>query len=478
MNGVVTTLKVLVAVVLLASAPLALKRRWRLFLAIPLSVFQLFVPGLQVAGVPIPMAFWGGLMLWPELIREIRVVVTWKPTFCLLAIVAMYMISLLWSPERRLALQPTGYFLQFLVIFSAVLTEARHDEKLIVRLLAITVGFALLQSLVVVLFYLRPGLKLIFLTSDLSKWLISPNSLSVLFTTGRNNVLSPWKSGGLSFTDANVGAAYLGVTACIALGLALYLRRKLFGFIGGVLIAAVPFCGSKGGIILAALISILTLHVISLRYRGLRTRARLAMIAILMLGVAGWLGPKAMLGSESGGYRLLAALLEKSHVSLSGREDLWVYGSQAFLQHPIKGQGFGGWELDFPRYARKVGLSSDLLPQNTIVYLWSQGGLMAALLGLGFIYYVLRFGWRQIQDPSSPAFGLSMATIMASTWIFVQGMGENYGLIGDVHMSPLLASLLALSYLHRHPVLDRTTEYIDDTQNVAPSYIARPMAGS
>ena len=449
MNATVITLKVLVAVVLLASAPLALKRRWRLFLAIPLCVFQGFVPGMQVAGVPIPLAFWGGLMLWPELIREIRVVVSWKPTLYVLGIVALYTVSLLWSPERKLGLAPIGYFLQFLVIFAAVVTEGRRDERLILRLLVITLVMSLVEAALVAFGRVLPGTKILFLLSPVAKWVVSPNLISNLFTD-QFNIWDPTKSGGM-FVNANVAASFLGITACTALGLALHLRKRWLGALSVALLGAIAFAGSKAGLILAAAVPIVMLHAISLRYRGWRNRLRMMMVAIVIGGTFAWLGPKAIHVRESGALTQVSGFFHHSNASLSAREEIWRFGAQQFLEHPFKGQGFGGWQAEFPRYARKVGLDPGLPPEDSIIYLWSQAGALAALLGLAFIYEVLKIGWRQVRDRHSQAFGLSLAMTAAFLWTFVRGMGSNFGLLGEVHMSPILATLLALGYLQRRP---------------------------
>lgn len=450
MNGTLTTLKVLVAIVLLASAPVALKRRWRLFLAIPLSVFQVFIPGIQVAGVPIPLEFWGGLMLWPEIVTEFRVVVSWKPTLYILGIILLYTVSLLWSPDKKMGLQPIGYFAQFLVIFSAVVTEGRRDERLVIRLLTITAIMALAEALLVTIGRFSPGLKLSFLLTPVAKWVITPNILDNLFTGSFNGVMDSTKSGGL-FVNANVAATFLGVVSCTAFGLALHLRRKWLGMIGGILLGAIVFTGSKAGLILAVAIPVLALHFISLRYHGWRNRIRMTMVGIMILGVIGWLGPKAIHVGESSSYEALSAFAKKSDTSLVSRLEIWQYGAEAFLRHPFKGQGFGGWQQNFPRYARTVGLSPGLPPQNTIIYLWSQGGLLAALLGVAIIYEILRIGIRQIHDPDAPAFGLSLAMTSAFLWTFARGLGSNFTLLGDVHMSPILAALLAFAYLQRLP---------------------------
>ena len=450
MNAALITLKVLVAVVLLAGAPLALKRRWRLFLAVPLAVFQGFVPWSTVAGVPIPLAFWGGLMLWPELIRVIPEVVSWKPTAYILGIAALYTVSLLWSPDPKLGLQPIGYFLQFLVIFAAVVTEGRRDERFVLRLLLVTLALGLIQALSVVIFRLLPGLKLEFYLSSLAQWLISPNSLKVMFIKGQANVLFPSKSAGMLGVNANFSATYLGILAFIAVGFALRYRNLWLAVVALMLLTAVPFVGSKAGLILAVAMPIMALHVMSWQYRRWRTVLRMTMIGIVLAGAVAWFGPKAVEAGGAGEFRALSALLARSDVTLKTREKIWAFTPQAFAQHPFLGQGFGGWEKAILPYARKVGLSEGHFPpHNTIIYLWSQGGLLAALLGLAFMYRVLLLGWQQLRHPNPQAFGLSLAMTFAFLWTFLQGMGENYGLLGDIHMSPLLACLLALGYLHR-----------------------------
>ena len=451
MNATLILLKILVAATLLAGAPLALKRRWRLFLAVPLAVFQGFVPWSNIAGTPIPIAFWGGLLLWPELISEFRLVATWKPTACIIGIILLYSISLLWSPDRKLGLAPIGYFLEFLVIFSAVVTEGRRDEKSLFRLLFITVTLGIAQAITVVLFRVMPGLKFAFYLSSVAKWFISPNSLQHMFMSGQNNVLSPGKSGGMVGVDANFSATYLGILTFMAIGLALRYRSRWPALIGILLLAAVPFVGSKAGLILAAALPIFALQAISWQYRRWRNVSRVVMVAIIVAGTFAWFGPKAFEANKIGQYKALDSLLDRSEVTLSTREKIWEFAPRVFAQHPVLGQGFGGWQKAFIPYARQEGLPNDLPPHNTIIYLWSQGGLLAALLGLSFMQQVLKLGWREMHSGELPTFAFGFAMTFGFLWTFIQGMGENFGLIGDIHMSPLLACLLALGYLHRRP---------------------------
>lgn len=400
-------------------------------------------------------------MLWPELIREFRNVVRWKPTAYILAIVLLYVASLMWSPDRKLGLQPIGYFMQFLVIFAAVVTEGRREESAISRLLVVTLGFGLIQALSIVMFRVIPGLKLEFYLSSVAKWFISPKGIHIMLLKGQDNVLSAGKSGGMFGLDADICAPFLGILAFIAFGLALQYRRRWLAVLGLIFLGAVPFAGSKAGLMLAVALPILALQAISWQYRRWRSVLRLAMLGIVLGGIVAWLGPRAFEASEVGGYRVLSALLVRSDVTLRTREKIWAFAPQVFAEHPFLGQGFGGWEKSILPYARKVGLSEGHFPpHNTIIYLWSQGGLLAALFGLGFICEVLSLGWRQMRQPNEAAFGFALAMTFGFLWSFVQGMGENYGLLGDVHMSPLLACMLALAYLHRPQNVSVPVEFV------------------
>ncbi len=458
MNGSVTTLKVLVAIIALASAPLVLKRRWRLFLALPISAFQIFLPGLSIANTPIPVAFFGSLMLWPEFVREFKVLVSWKPTVALLGIIAMYAVSLTWSPTPKLGLPPIGYTLQFLTIFAATLAEARRNRPLVLRLLVVTLGFTLVQAVAVIVFRVMPGLKLTYLTSPLARFFISPKVVGQLFTTGVNNVVDPTKSGGILAVNANVGAIFLGMCAFVAAGLALDLRKRWLAVLAVVFFTAIAFAGSKAALLIEVGLTIISLHIISMRITHWRVRTRVSMLAVVLLATIVWLTPKALSVSQGLEYKQLSLFASRSQATLSTREKIWAYGAKAFSEHPFLGQGFGGWQDDFPRYARKVGLDPDLPPHNTIIYLWSQGSILAAILGLWYIYGILNLGQRLVFNGEISDLGINLGMSMAFLWLFLQGMGENIGLVGDG--APLLAGLLAIGCVNRERMADRVDQTI------------------
>jgi O-antigen ligase len=112
------------------------------------------------------------------------------------------------------------------------------------------------------------------------------------------------------------------------------------------------------------------------------------------------------------------------------------------MQSPIFGQGFGGWQSGFSRYADEW--NEGFPPHNTLVYLWSQSGIFAVLLALLFMVSVLHAAIKLMRIGGKDDYFLGLSLLMTSFWLFVQGMGENWGLVGEAHQEVLFAVLLAM----------------------------------
>jgi hypothetical protein len=64
-----------------------------------------------------------------------------------------------------------------------------------------------------------------------------------------------------------------------------------------------------------------------------------------------------------------------------------------------------------------------------------------------------------------------MASAGAFTWYVVQGLGENFGLVGEVHMTPLVGALLG-HLCARHDALSGYETSIEPVRSIAaPSAI-------
>jgi len=183
--------------------------------------------------------------------------------------------------------------------------------------------------------------------------------------------------------------------------------------------------------------------------KELRWKRRLQQLGLVMACFCAaatllWL---AGMHSDETSSAAVRAFAEESDATLNVRQQIWTYAATAFFERPLLGQGFGGWQQGFEIYARNAGLQEGFPPHNTLIYLWSQGGALAAALGLLFMYSVLSFAKRQLHSNGiSPSVGIGLATSISFAWVFIHGLGENFGLLGDEHMTPVLAALLALAY--------------------------------
>ena len=75
--------------------------------------------------------------------------------------------------------------------------------------------------------------------------------------------------------------------------------------------------------------------------------------------------------------------------------------------------------------------------------MWSQGGIAAVVCAAGFTAALLMFSGKRLFSRDREMFGLAFALTFGLVWIFVQALGENYSLVGDEHIEPILAVLCA-----------------------------------
>lgn len=126
----------------------------------------------------------------------------------------------------------------------------------------------------------------------------------------------------------------------------------------------------------------------------------------------------------------------------SVRLQIWSFAAQTFSNSPLLGQGFGGWQVEFLPFAEANGLNPAFPPHNTLIYLWSQSGLPAAMLSVIFMFLVLLQAWTLVRKGQEQDQQLGLLLALAAIWQFGQGMGENWGLWGDSHLLVLFATLV------------------------------------
>lgn len=138
--------------------------------------------------------------------------------------------------------------------------------------------------------------------------------------------------------------------------------------------------------------------------------------------------------------------LNQSAETAETRYQIWGYAFDSFINSPLMGQGFGGWEENYSIFSNYY-----FPPHNTLIFLWSKSGLLAALMGLLFIVSCLRVAFKGIRNQQANARELSYSFIMVIAWLFAHGFGENFGLIGEQHQMIILTIMLGVCLANNTP---------------------------
>jgi len=59
--------------------------------------------------------------------------------------------------------------------------------------------------------------------------------------------------------------------------------------------------------------------------------------------------------------------------------------------------------------------------------------------------YVLKHSVNLVMSRNEELIGVGVAVLGAFLWVFIHGMGTNFGLVGELHMEIILAALLGYS---------------------------------
>lgn len=398
------------------------------FLVLVTSVPQLYViPG----GTDIPLAFVFSFFLFPGLVSNIKFFIRKKLFILSLIIVLTQIISLLWSIEISGGFRDISYMISFWLLISGVYSLHQKEPQALMKILKLFLLVVCFEAITIILFRFLPDIKLSLILSPPMRIILGQNVLDSLVLDGtRNNFYDPEKSGGLMFINANIAACYVGISSFLAYNLARMERSPLLYLISFVLWLSVFFTGSKASAIFAVVIPIFayTLKSSSQKRIGIILfSSAMVMLLCLLLSVSN--------------INLDNSFLSSTADTTDSRIQIWDYGINSFLSSPFLGQGYGGWMAGYAK------ISTILYPpHNTIMYMWSKSGILSAIAGVFFIYYGLRVGFSSLRSRVEYLNRCGLMLLMVSGWLFVHGMGENFGLIGDPHQMILFAICLGINY--------------------------------
>ena len=400
-------------------------------LAAALAVPQVFVGSTTISSLPLAQ-LWSLLMVVAVVLLATPRVRLDLPLALLLAICALTVLALLWSPDRRLGAVAVLRLASFVVLAVHATSLAARSPRSLDRALAVLVPALLVQALLVLAFWLSPAAEMRFLTSWLGEVVIGPENLRRLFTTSRDNVFDPAKSGGV-YVNANTASMFLGAGACAVLGAAARRRSRGLALAGLAVLCAVPCTGSKTGVVLGLCLPLLALAL----PRALSATGRWLLPAVgLGLGVLALLLLRVL-------PRLVPSFAEQSGSTMGTRQQLWQAAWAMFQEAPLLGQGFGGWQLDLAGIAGRQGVPASLPPHNVVVYAWSQTGLLCAVLVVLLTLVVLREHLVLVARAADRRQALDLSFgATAFLWVFLHGMADATTFYGDPRTGVVLALLL------------------------------------
>ncbi|MEV1288030.1 O-antigen ligase family protein [Micromonospora sp. NPDC049679] len=353
----------------------------------------------------------------------------------LVALLAVRLLALVWSPEPRAGLQSIVLLGQFIVTLMLMWEAVRQDPDLLRHVQRVYWPWVALEAGLVILFRVQPAVEAMFLRS-IGGVFIGENTIADFFGDKPNNVFDVAKSGGV-FINANVAAMFLGVSGLAALAVASVTHTRWVRLVGIAALVSVPFTGSKSATILA-----LALPAIAFGVTRMNRAATVVRRHPLIL--AGSLGMAVVLLLYAANRGLLVALSE----ALLGRTVMWGFGAKSFQDTPILGLGYGGWDAGFTPYAADYGLHRSFPPHNLLLAAWSSTGIPGLVLtviffALAFWLFVRGLSRRFTCDKSFVSYAGA-----AVGWILIQGMGENTDIFGEIHLIPIVSLLIA--YLIRN----------------------------
>ncbi len=175
--------------------------------------------------------------------------------------------------------------------------------------------------------------------------------------------------------------------------------KLLVGISAAVMAIAVPFTGSRGGVI--AYIAMLSVAVIAWFYRGTEKEAR--SWTPILAGGAGLafvvIGSLIYLGGEASLLRGVGIQNASDDIS-SGRFHYWSVAWQIFLANPFLGTGFDSFAMAFTRFDTQSGTFRVEQAHNDYLQMLSDGGIIAFLITIGFIGLLVRKALKRIREES------------------------------------------------------------------------------
>ncbi|MFD0930251.1 O-antigen ligase family protein [Methylophilus glucosoxydans] len=396
------------------------------------STLQIYT--FPVGGIFFSLSFISGIFSIKSLLNIPKVKIPWVYAFIVLELIRL--ISIAWSPNPVEGIRYVLYEIVFLNVALAFAFSTEIKQSTVEKVIKLSLLLVSVNGILIVLFRVTPSIEFGFLRSAVSQFFISKNVLNDFLYVSPNNVYSPDKAGGF-FVNANVAAALTGFAAVASWYFAKAVNSQLLKLNAIFLFVVVFFAGSKAAIMMAVGMPFLMIFIDLFFSKRSSIGSALLIIGFLIFSFIAILIVKYFLAGSSFG--------DATASTFDDRIVMWQFALDQFIKHPIQGLGFGGWAIESAGYAYLNGYRSNLPAHNAFLIIWNQSGFFALIAALYFTVSYLRFFLKKLSLPNEKVVLVAKAVLAGSIWVFIQAQGENFGLIGEAHITPLMAMLVGYS---------------------------------
>jgi len=399
------------------------------FIILSGSIFQFYF--LKLESSYFSINFLSLILISPVFFFKINIYLS-KIFLTVTLLIGLMTISLVWSYDLKIGIKEIIWYCLFLAVYLYVYIYTIKYPLYMLHILNIYFYLLMALPISIIVFYISPELELNYLHSIMAKIFINPN-LILQYTSGLlSNVSDVNKAGGLFFINANVAGAYLGINYFILIGFYIAYKKKIYLLLSLISIVGLYFTGSKAVILIFILLNLMLL------FRKLNIKKYLIILGILLILVLYYFAGIIYTNCETNlNYSDLIKTTEIRFL-------IWDFGFIKFKEYPLTGLGYGGWINQFEYYADLLNIQV-FPPHNTMIALWSSSGIIAVICAIIIMYYILKFANKIQTKNNRELYGIGLAVFYSFSWVFIHGMGENFGLFGDEHMKVILATLLGYS---------------------------------
>lgn len=389
-------------------------------------------------GLTIVRCYTVGLGIWFSL-KKITIYLPYWVILPLL-IAAWSALTIIWSPDKQIAISTT---LDLLIVGVFLLATISVGDKFKTasNMAKIASPIIIFSSIATILFRFFPNFEATYFRSELAKILHGSQTIEkILRGTVEANVLlgDGMKSGGIFFTNANRASLFFGLVVITYLIVYISEKRTYALIVALSSGAAILSTNSKTGIFLFLLFSV-GVVISSLFVLKLPSRKRAKYFSWLAFAT----GVFFLILAKS---NLIAMFLSASAETLKPRAYIWETAINSIKQNLFLGLGQGGWKLAWTPVANRIQISEEYPPHNFMLETWLSMGIVGALLVLFFLVLCVTqlFIWLRQSLTNSDRLIRILAIVMW-LWIVVHGLGDNTLYYGCLNCLPLVAITMMIS---------------------------------